>query len=284
MSVVVSLGRRYQAVSDTMAELAAVDGGLLLEGRMLEAARAGDEARLQHVLEDWALVHPRSHLAPDEHDGLSRSLRRALLEASQRGHEGVVRVLLLWGAVPDPRGDHRDEGEDEYGRSALVCACLGGHIGVVKELLQAGADVCARGRLGYTSLVAACSGNRADIVALLLPRLRQHGVGEEARVVVGEALWWCCVWGHEGLACLLLCEGGADPHDATGAGTCVLSPSQVAAQCGQRRCLQVIQVSPCASPLSCTGTRASARESGSLVAIDHPKLCATWHMSPCSPS
>lgn len=253
VSAVVSLGRLYQVVCDNMAELAPVDGALLLEGRILEATRAGDEARLQHVLEEWALVHPHSHLAPGEHDGLARSLRRALLEASQRGHEGVVRVLLQHGAVPDPRGDDRDEegGADEYGRSALVCACLGGHIGVVKELLQAGADVCAKGRLGYTSLVAACSGNRGDIVALLLSRLRQQGGGEEARSVVGEALWWCCVWGHEGLACLLLLEGGADPDDATGAGTCVLSPRQVAAQCGQRQCLRVIQVSPCAIPLCC---------------------------------
>ncbi|MGO8879589.1 MAG: ankyrin repeat domain-containing protein [Desulfomonilaceae bacterium] len=56
------------------------------------------------------------------------------------------------------------EAEDEYGATALVLATYGGHIDIVKELLDAGAEIHAKDRNGLTAAAWAVSRRYDDVV------------------------------------------------------------------------------------------------------------------------
>ena len=57
---------------------------------------------------------------------------------------------------------------DEYGRTALICACLNNKIEVVKLLLNANTDVNIVAEDGRSALMWACAYGRTEIVKLLL--------------------------------------------------------------------------------------------------------------------
>ena len=80
--------------------------------------------------------------------------------AAQKRHEGIVKLLLEYGASLDPR--------DSSGRTALAIAAEKGHEGIVKLLLDRGACLGPRDSRGRTALaIAAIVGSKA-IVELLL--------------------------------------------------------------------------------------------------------------------
>ncbi|KAI8514586.1 Unconventional myosin-XVI [Branchiostoma belcheri] len=95
---------------------------------------------------------------------------------------------------------------DEDGETALHWASVNGHTGVVKLLIQHGADVGARNKDGETALHRASGNGQTGVVELLV----QHGADVGARGEDGEtALHWASVNGHTGVVKLLI-QLGAD--------------------------------------------------------------------------
>ncbi|PPQ87732.1 hypothetical protein CVT26_010270 [Gymnopilus dilepis] len=86
----------------------------------------------------------------------------ALQAASYRGHEGIVKLLLDKGAEVNMQGG-------KYG-SALQAASSEGHEAIVKLLLDMGADVNAKGEEYGSALQAAFSGGHEAIVRLLVDK------------------------------------------------------------------------------------------------------------------
>ena len=58
---------------------------------------------------------------------------------------------------------------DNYGRTALMHACLLGHVDVVRLLIdEDSADMETADKYGHTALMFACRGDHVDVVRLLL--------------------------------------------------------------------------------------------------------------------
>jgi ankyrin repeat protein len=111
-------------------------------------------------------------------DVKARGNRDAVRDAVANGHEAVAMELIIAGAMPRVPGKHRilavaagaglarvveallgaeaDPNFKETGlaedATALIAAAVGGHLGVVKMLIAAGANVAARDAKGRTAL------------------------------------------------------------------------------------------------------------------------------------
>jgi ankyrin repeat protein len=82
----------------------------------------------------------------------------ALVHASMQGHTDVVRLLLT-------------QVDRVEGKNAALCfAARHGHLATVTLLLDAGADMQAKGRLGKTPLQEACDTGQPRVIQLLLER------------------------------------------------------------------------------------------------------------------
>ena len=166
------------------------------------------------------------------------ALGTPLLIACKKGRRlGTVRLLLGWGAsangVPTDTDDGFSplsagavcgdtqvvaallaagadvDGEDE----SLLQACRGGHCGVVKLLLAAGASTSPSSLSSDSPLLVSAQAGYTDIARALL----QHGADvHEADDAGRTALHLACESDCEELAALLLAHG-ADPNAATSA-------------------------------------------------------------------
>jgi ankyrin repeat protein len=87
-----------------------------------------------------------------------------LIHASHQGHADVVALLLAHGCGDIDRQDDNNSGV------ALHYACDGGHTGVVRALLGAGADPHVVDREGYTPLAQAVRIGHQECVAVLQVR------------------------------------------------------------------------------------------------------------------
>ncbi|XP_062593641.1 serine/threonine-protein phosphatase 6 regulatory ankyrin repeat subunit A-like [Saccostrea cucullata] len=102
----------------------------------------------------------------------------------------------------------------------LTTACKGGYTSIVKELIEAGADINRSGVycFHFTPLTAACKGGYIGIVKELLGagadvnRQGKHGIGKETPLTVA------CECGHFNIVRELL-EAGADMNQKGGYGT-----------------------------------------------------------------
>jgi ankyrin repeat protein len=148
-----------------------------------------------------------------------RANRVVLAVASRLGLVSVVDWLLSGRATPATGPGSATSGSeiltsglvtrDPYGQAALHCACVGGHITVVKRLLEAGADTAAVDKTGQTALHVASSKGDASIVDLLLSSDGFDGV-ETRNISYGQTALRCaCVGGHITVVKRLL-EAGAD--------------------------------------------------------------------------
>ncbi len=148
---------------------------------LMEACVRG-ESELTAVLLDSA-----ANIAAKDDAGES-----VILKAAREGHARVVTLLLQRGAYPDPR--------------AVRWAAAGGHLDVVKLLLDCGADANSTNEAGVTALMRAALMGHPQVVSLLL----DSGADVEAKDQEGwPPLILVCREGHTDVARLII-EIGAD--------------------------------------------------------------------------
>ncbi|XP_050674604.1 protein fem-1 homolog B-like isoform X2 [Leptidea sinapis] len=97
-----------------------------------------------------------------------------LIAAARHGRDAAVRILLEKFSPPVTLEREGTVKFDEYvivGATALWCAAGAGHLGIVKRLVRAGADVNHATETLSTPLRAACFDGRLDIVKYLV----RHG-------------------------------------------------------------------------------------------------------------
>ena len=122
-----------------------------------------------------------------------------LYNASKRGEEGEVRRLLARGVRPD-------EYKDGLGWYALHEAASEGHTGIVRLLVEAGADVNAVTGGGNTPLHMACYNGHVEAARCLLSRGAEVGTKHST----GNTPLHVAAWrGHLPVVRLLIEEGGA---------------------------------------------------------------------------
>jgi ankyrin repeat protein len=92
--------------------------------------------------------------------GKGEDLNGKLLAAVESGTLNEVTNLLEKGANVDAR--------DDFDRTPLMMASLGGHTRITEVLIKAGADLDATAKYGQTALQFAEERGNSDIVALLL--------------------------------------------------------------------------------------------------------------------
>jgi ankyrin repeat protein len=166
--------------------------------------------------------------------------RIPLIVACRKGHVGVVRVLLQHTGAEDL------EDTDKKGRTALYWAATEGHEEVVAILLENGAHVNRLGYLRRTPLMSACVRGHVGAVRTLLQHMggafssfwsvaRGQGL-EEADGYGRTALHLAAEGDHKGVAALLLSNGAhASSRDFRG-----FTPLMSACEKGRVSVLQVL--------------------------------------------
>ena len=124
-----------------------------LELSLLEAASAGDGARLRELLGQGANINGRRS------DGSTALMVAAVLE-----HDELVRMLIERGASVDAR--------DTRGRTTLLLMAGKGRVDVAKLLLENGADPNLASKTGNSPLIEASRYGSSALVRDLL----SHGV------------------------------------------------------------------------------------------------------------
>ena len=135
-------------------------------GMSIDLSDAGSPGHLrQDPLSPQA---PHSALSPSYSHGLSPGLNScptgqySLHLSAEKGHEGIVRLLLDCGADPD--------GRDDIGSTPLHLAAKNGHESIVLELLGRGADVNAKNANGWTAVHIASKYGYENILRQLIQR------------------------------------------------------------------------------------------------------------------
>jgi ankyrin repeat protein len=147
------------------------------------AAASGQPARVREYLATGAPVDPSgpgqesplTQAAEAGHVDIVRLLLEAgadpnnmwanppsILAAAASGRQDIVEILLAHGASPDA--------VDEEHETALMAAAAGGHIHVLRKLLDAGADATIHSARGASAITAASEHECWDIVDILLPQ------------------------------------------------------------------------------------------------------------------
>lgn len=164
---------------------------------LLEAARAGNKARVESLLKQGVDVNSV--------DGDGESL---LMIAARRGHAELVEALLAARARVNAR--------NAFGETALMLAAFGGNRDIVQALLARGAEA---DHPGWTPLMYAAIRNHMEIARILLGR---RDVRVDAESDNGTtALMLAAREGHLPMVLLLL-EHGADPNRRSKAGVTAL--------------------------------------------------------------
>jgi hypothetical protein len=153
-----------------------------------------------------------------------------LILAAERGHVGVVRLLLERGADVNFRSD--------YGYTALYEAAERGHEEVVSILLGCGADPSSKDGTGSTPLMGACCEGHLSVARQLLQHMQGRGL-DERDDEGSTALWWACCRGHVEILRALLLAGVhhtiAERYGRT--------PRQAAQARGHAECVALLEVS-----------------------------------------
>ncbi|XP_046358515.2 uncharacterized protein LOC124136592 isoform X2 [Haliotis rufescens] len=180
------------------------------------ACEQGDEGVVKALLHKWGYPVP--------YDGSDTPLHKAC----RAGFPWIVQLLLMYDAE---RSVNVDAGHplliaikqnrpciasmlmtkktsmlvlDGYGNTVLWSACKGGHVEIVKLLVENGLDV-SQSDYDNTALESACEGGDVEIVKLLL----ENGLDVSPSYYGGRALCSACKGGHVEIVKLLL-ENGQD--------------------------------------------------------------------------
>jgi len=156
------------------------------------AAYDGDGEEVMRLLNAGAEV--------DSEDVLCKT---PLAWAAEAGHETIVRELLRRGASPE-----RDRPEYDETPGPLQEAAAGGHVGVVKVLIDAGAEIDEESEYISSALELAARNGHVNVVEILLDRgARTDPVDPPRKDVVHEAT----ANGHVDVVALLIERGVARP-------------------------------------------------------------------------
>jgi ankyrin repeat protein len=167
---------------------------------------------------------------------------RPLAKAAERGHLGLVRLLIERGANLNGTGA-------TTGFTAVHWAAQKGHVEVVTLLLSKGAHADIRID-GVTPLMWASGYGRLEVVKVLVQHMRGQGLDERTEVGM-TALHFAACMGHEEVVRFLL-FAGADPTITNNEGR---TPRALAEETmtyseslrqGRARCVAVLQVRPLA--------------------------------------
>lgn len=179
-----------------------------LDQQLIAAAKRGDAAQVESLLERGAAVNAR------ELNGQLTLMRyTALMWASYKGHGNVVKVLIARGADISLR--------DSESRTSLMMAASGGHLDIVRMLADAGADIHARSNYSDTALFMAASGGHRAVLAWLI----EKGAAVDAASDTGETpLMAAALRGHTQAVEILMKKGArVDAIDGTGSTALIMA-------------------------------------------------------------
>ncbi|KAL2163058.1 hypothetical protein VTH06DRAFT_6894 [Thermothelomyces fergusii] len=145
---------------------------------LLYAARTGDKDELTGLLSSLAereKVTPAELLISAKDEGRSTCLHMA----AGNGHSDMVALLLSYFPPAAAAGEAKDDEKkkqkqafldapNEYGNTGLHWAALGGHLAVVKLLVEHGASVALANDKNYVPLDLASFGDKFDVVDYFL--------------------------------------------------------------------------------------------------------------------
>ncbi|XP_069361539.1 protein fem-1 homolog B isoform X2 [Maniola hyperantus] len=185
-----------------------------------------------------------------------------LIAAARHGREGAVRILLMKFRPPVRLETEGTVKFDEYvieGATALWCAAGAGHLGIVKRLVRAGANVNHATRTLSTPLRAACFDGRLDIVKYLV----RHGADiHKANKYNNTCLMIAAYKGHLDVVQFLLDSGARVDERAL----CGATALHFAAECGHAAVVcaliehnaKILTNENGMTPLQCAAERARA--------------------------
>ena len=185
--------------------MSVVQPPLATSNTLLSLAGDGDLAGLQSLVQKQA-AESRSTPHVILSTPSSLSLSHPLHAAAENGKQDVVRWILQQHTYPSPGNAHHV--------SPLQLACLKGHVGVVADLLEAGALVHMADHDGDTALHWAGQNGSCDIIQRLLDagaqvdRVNKHGWTPLFRAA----------FKNQNRAAALLCNSGADFNAADSQG------------------------------------------------------------------
>lgn len=154
------------------------------ETQRFELVTAAGEGRIDAV-HAFIVAGVYPHL-PDRHG------RLPLLEAIAAGHDEVASLLVA-----------EEVRDDELRRSVFLLAAERGLLGVVRTLIQQGADLDAADENGQTALGQAAARGHTEVVRLLLQAGADANLGVEASPLVAAL-----AGGHDEIVAMLGAAGG----------------------------------------------------------------------------
>ncbi|GLB07220.1 hypothetical protein AtubIFM57258_002549 [Aspergillus tubingensis] len=166
---------------------------------MALAVIEGDEAIVRYLYEQGGvdIRHTRRWLNP-RHEAYDKSPGGLLLLAAVHGHEALARFFT----DHLPRPYHVDYPADSDGRTPLMEAAAGGHLAIVRWLVDAGADIHPRDHENWTPLVLSAREGHLEVMQFLLQRGADPTIPMEPDGCF--ALCWAARLGHiECVRCLL---------------------------------------------------------------------------------
>ena len=160
----------------------------------------------------------------------------AIQNAAAKGDTKKVLDLLAKGVNINDPGD-----SDKYG-TPLHHAAYGGHIDLMKALLQRGANVNAKDSLDNTPLALAAQRKQVQAVELLL----QHGANASIPTMNGETAFHEAVLaGSVEIVSLILSHGGkADVKGKKVTGDIIASPREYANEYGSPEMKELFRKGP----------------------------------------
>ncbi|MCA1978882.1 MAG: ankyrin repeat domain-containing protein [Thiobacillus sp.] len=146
---------------------------------LLDAARAGDVAKLKSLLDGGA-----------DHSTADDAGETALMLAAHHGHLAAVNVLIAAGADVNAASP---QGWTALAKAAYNGETERGYVEVVEVLADAGANLDARIFFGITPLMLAAGGGDASVVECLINRgadvLAANEGGRTARMMANDRFY-----------------------------------------------------------------------------------------------